>query len=124
MPNDCQGKKRTAFTFVHPETFSKSDAGCLQMGKADREVLEQRIAEGIEKEKEETKRQRKKRHKKETCSGMEDPRKVSIRNAEYAGFDACKRKGCFACSFLSQDRNWIGSNRIRIWNTLVFIIRS
>ena len=36
----------------------------------------------------------KKRHKKDTCSGMEDPRKVSIRNAEYAGFDACKRNGC------------------------------
>ena len=36
------------------------------MGKADREVLEQRIAEGIEKEKEETKRQRKKRLKKES----------------------------------------------------------
>lgn len=26
-------KKRTAFTFVYPETFSKSDAGCLQMGQ-------------------------------------------------------------------------------------------
>ena len=36
----------------------------------------------------------KKRHIKETCSGMEDPRKVSIRNADIVGFDACKRKGC------------------------------
>lgn len=36
----------------------------------------------------------KKRHLSNTCSGMEDPRKVSIRNADKAGFDACKRKGC------------------------------
>ena len=38
----------------------------------------------------------KKRHKSEKCSGMKDPRKVSIRNAEALGFDACKRKGCAA----------------------------
>lgn len=38
----------------------------------------------------------KKRHKSDKCSGMEDPRKVSIRNAEELKFDACKRKGCAA----------------------------
>ena len=36
----------------------------------------------------------KKRHAKPTCSGMYDPRKVSIRNAAKAGFDPCGRKGC------------------------------
>ena len=35
-----------------------------------------------------------KRHKKPTCSGMYDPRKVSIRNAAKAGFDPCGKKGC------------------------------
>ncbi len=33
----------------------------------------------------------KKRHVKATCSGMEDPRKVSARNAQAMGMDACKR---------------------------------
>ena len=36
----------------------------------------------------------KKRHAKPTCSGMSDPRKVSVRNAEAMGMDACGRKGC------------------------------
>ena len=36
----------------------------------------------------------KKRHAKPTCSGMLDPRKVSIRNATVAGFDPCGKKGC------------------------------
>ena len=35
----------------------------------------------------------KKRHTRPTCSGMLDPRKLSIRNAEVAGFDACKKCG-------------------------------
>ena len=38
----------------------------------------------------------KKRHASEQCSGMLDPRKVSIRNASAFKFDACKRKGCEA----------------------------
>ena len=38
----------------------------------------------------------KKRHCKETCSGMLDPRKVSIRNAAQLKYDACKRRGCEA----------------------------
>lgn len=33
----------------------------------------------------------KRRHLKETCSGMKDPRKVSDRNAEELGFDRCKK---------------------------------
>lgn len=33
----------------------------------------------------------KKRHSKAECSKMEDPRKVSIRNAAMIGFDACKK---------------------------------
>lgn len=33
----------------------------------------------------------KKRHLKETCSRMEDPRKVSDRNGEKLGFDRCKK---------------------------------
>ena len=36
----------------------------------------------------------KKRHAKPTCSGMYDPRKVSIRNATVAEFDPCGKKGC------------------------------
>lgn len=35
----------------------------------------------------------KKRHLNPSCSKMEDPRKVSIRNAEKAGFDSCKKCG-------------------------------
>ncbi len=35
-----------------------------------------------------------KRHSKPTCSGMLDSRKVSIRNAALAGFDACGKRGC------------------------------
>ena len=38
----------------------------------------------------------KKRHATEFCSNMEDPRKVSIRNAEKAGFEACKKSNCEA----------------------------
>lgn len=38
----------------------------------------------------------KKRHASESCSGMLDPRKVSIRNAAAFKFDACKRSGCEA----------------------------
>ena len=33
----------------------------------------------------------KKRHSNPECSGMYDPRKVSIRNAEAIGYDACKK---------------------------------
>jgi len=33
----------------------------------------------------------KKRHKAPTCSGMYDPRKMSARNAQALGLDACKR---------------------------------
>ena len=33
----------------------------------------------------------KKRHRKETCSKMSDPRKVSVRNAEWLGFEPCKK---------------------------------
>ena len=36
----------------------------------------------------------KKRHANEFCCNMEDPRRVSIRNAEKVGFDACKIKDC------------------------------
>lgn len=36
----------------------------------------------------------KKRHATRECCNMEDPRKVSIRNAEEIGFDACKIKYC------------------------------
>lgn len=36
----------------------------------------------------------KKRHASEFCCNMEDPRKVSIRNAEAVGFDACKIRDC------------------------------
>lgn len=36
----------------------------------------------------------KRRHKSPSCSGMISPRKVSIRNAEKAGFDTCGRNGC------------------------------
>ena len=35
-----------------------------------------------------------KRHAKPTCSRMEAPRKVSVRNAEAMGMEACGRKGC------------------------------
>lgn len=33
----------------------------------------------------------KKRHRKATCSGMYDPRKMTVCNAEALGIDACKR---------------------------------